>query len=137
MPPNLNYYKTVKPVHGKRNNTVRKNGRNNSRSNNSRKLRRETGSRHLPVADHVKFNGNNKIRFPNTFENVESRKPLGNNYENTYHARRAKMTQKERNAENEEEREIIEQLKKNQISPEKVSEYRKEILKRLKLSNNN
>ena len=136
MPPNLNYYKTVKPVHGKRNTTVRNNG-NNGSNRSTRRLRRGIGSRDLPVLHHVKFKGNNKITFPNTVENVESRISLGNNYKNIYNTRRQGMTQKERNAENAEEREIIEKLKKNQISAEEVKKYRKKILKELKTPNNN
>jgi len=133
MPPNLN------SVHGKRNTTVRNNGNNGNNGNRTRrKLRRGTGSRRLPVPHHVNFKGNNKITFRNTDANVESRESLGNeNYMNQYKERRAKMTQKERNAENAEEREIIEKLKLNQSSPKSVSNYRKKILAELEPRNNN
>jgi hypothetical protein len=145
MPPNLNYYKTVNPAYPNRpayanrlsrnNTTVGNSGRNNNRTI---KLRRGIGSRHLPVPHHVKFKGNHKKIFRNTVENVESRISLGNNnYKNIYNTRRKRMTEEERNAENEEERQVNLNLRSKMPSANEVSKYRKKILVKLKPPNNN
>ena len=71
------------------------------------------------------------------------RQGIGNeNYRNQYNERREQMTQEERNAENEEERKLTENLKSQAPTAKYVSNYRKNVLKTLKkngklLPNNN
>ena len=62
-----------------RNTTYKNNNRRNNNNNNSKRLHRGVGSRHLAVPHSVKFSTLHKKIFPNTFENVEYRKPVNKN----------------------------------------------------------
>ena len=65
------------------------------------------------------------------YHGTEAREGLGESYMNEYNKRREQMTQEERNAENEEQRELTENLNSKAPKAKVVSEYRKGVLKKL------
>jgi len=147
MPPNLNYYKSSNPLHNTRkNNTARpiltrnRGKRNLLRINNGATRKNSIiFSSNIGAQNNVRYIKPRNKGFISSL--VTPFNPKGANVHlKEYHKRRGKMTQEERNAENEEERNINAELAAQAHTAKNISNYRKRVLRKLngkKIPNNN